>query len=219
MEIHVVQKVMKLNDEIAARVRTRLGQAGVMAVNLISAPGSGKTALIEAALKEIGRSLRIGVIEGDPETTLDAERVARFEVPVVQIQTAGGCHLDAHLVERALDNLPLDNLDLLLVENVGNLVCPVEFDLGESRRVAVVSVPEGQDKPAKYPKLFRMAHLVVLNKLDLAPHVEFDLERFNAYVRALNPDAPIVQTSCRTGAGIGAWCDWLRRAAPARAMA
>jgi hydrogenase nickel incorporation protein HypB len=150
------------------------------------------------------------VVEGDPDTTLDAERVAAFGVPVVQIQTSGGCHLESHLVNRAIDRLPLDELDLLLIENVGNLVCPVEFDLGESERVAVVSTPEGHDKPAKYPKLFRSAGTVVLNKIDLLPYVDFDETVFEASVRKLNPNARILRVSCKTGEGIEAWTEWLR---------
>ncbi|HRI88843.1 MAG TPA: hydrogenase nickel incorporation protein HypB, partial [Candidatus Hydrogenedentes bacterium] len=167
MHVEVVQKVMKLNDEIAEGVRARLRAANVRAVNLISAPGSGKTSLIEAALGALRGHVRVGVLEGDPDTTLDAERIAKHGVPVVQIQTAGGCHLEANLVSRALDRLPLDAIDLLIIENVGNLVCPVEFDIGETSRVAIVSTAEGHDKPAKYPKLFRTTDTVVLNKIDL----------------------------------------------------
>lgn len=209
MEIQVVQKVMKVNDELAAGVREQLRGAGVVAVNMISAPGSGKTSLIEAALRWLAGRLRIGVLEGDPDTTLDAERVAAFGVPVVQIQTAGGCHLEANLVARAIERLPLTDLDLVLIENVGNLVCPVEFDLGESARVAVVSVAEGHDKPAKYPKLFRTTDTVILNKIDLMPYVDFDEEVFTGYVRKLNPHARILRVSCRTGEGVGAWAEWL----------
>lgn len=210
MEIHVVQKVMKVNDEFAAANRARFEAAGVVVLNLISAPGSGKTTLIERAIEALGESVRIGVLEGDPDTTLDAERIARHGVPVTQIQTAGGCHLEAHLVRRALDNFDLDGLDLLFIENVGNLVCPVEFDLGESGRVAVVSTPEGHDKPAKYPKLFRTADVVVLNKTDLAPHVDFDRARFDGYIAGLNPEVEVISASCRDGAGLERWFAWLR---------
>ena len=173
MEIEVVHKVMKANEEFAQMVRERLGQEGVVALNLISAPGSGKTSLIEATAGSLKDSLRFGVIEGDPDTTRDAERIAVFGVPVMQINTAGGCHLDANLVHRSLDSFDLATLDLLFIENVGNLVCPVEFDLGENARVAVVSTAEGHDKPAKYPKLFRTAELVVLNKVDLLDFTDF----------------------------------------------
>lgn len=212
MRVDVIHKVMKINDEVAASVRRRLEEAGVASINLIGGPGSGKTSLIEAASHGMD-GLRLGVIEGDPDTAMDAERVARCGIPVVQINTGGGCHLEANLVERALDRLPLGELDLLIVENVGNLVCPVEFDLGEKRRVAVVSTAEGHDKPAKYPKLFRAADLVVLNKADLLPYVDFDVEAFRKYVDDLQPGVPVIQVSCRTGAGIEAWTAWLARAA------
>lgn len=211
MEVRVVHKVLKANEEFAQMVRERLGEAGVVALNLIGAPGSGKTSLIEAALRGLKERLRLGVIEGDPETTRDAERIAHLQAPVVQINTAGGCHLDAHLVYRALEALPLASLDLLLIENVGNLVCPVEFDLGESGRVAVVSVPEGHDKPAKYPKLFRTAQVVVLNKVDLMPFVDFDEGQFRSdLARLLNPGVPLLKVSCRTGEGVGEWVRWLQ---------
>lgn len=210
MKVEVVEKVLKVNDELAAVARARFDEAALCAINLISGPGAGKTTLIETALREFNGAPAVGVIEGDPDTTLDAERIARAGAPVVQINTAGGCHLEANLVLRALDRLDLDALDLLLIENVGNLVCPVGFDLGERLRVAVVSVTEGHDKPAKYPKLFRTANLIVLNKIDLLPHVDFDEAFFTDTLRRLNPDAPLLRLSCRSGEGVGAWCDWLR---------
>jgi hydrogenase nickel incorporation protein HypB len=149
-------------------------------------------------------------LEGDPDTTLDADRIAKYDVPVSQIQTAGGCHLEANLVAQAVDNFNLDALDILLIENVGNLVCPVEFDLGECHRVAVVSTPEGSDKPAKYPKLFRTADLVVLNKIDLTPYVQFDKNRFQDYLDKLKPGVPLLETSCTTSEGITPWSHWLQ---------
>ena len=215
MEIKVVEKVMKVNDDLAQRSGYVCARPGWRVVNMMSAPGSGKTSLIEAALKNPSEVPGIGVIEGDPDTTLDAERIAACGVPVVQVNTAGGCHLEANLVDHALDQFDLAALDLLLIENVGNLVCPVGFDLGEDRRVAVVSTTEGHDKPAKYPKLFREAHLVVLNKLDLLPHVDFDVRVFLDSVERLQPGARVLQVSCRTGEGIEAWCGWLRDAASA----
>lgn len=210
MEIKVVEKVLKVNDELAGVVRARLAAANIAAVNMMSAPGSGKTALIECAARALNGAPRISVIEGDPETTLDAERIAAAGVSVVQINTAGGCHLEANLVLRALDQLELARTDLLVIENVGNLVCPVSFDLGEDRRVAVVSVTEGHDKPAKYPSLFRCADLVVLNKIDLLPHVDFDRKQFHAYVQGLRPGVETIEVSCRTGDGIPDWAAWLR---------
>lgn len=210
MQIDVVQKVMKANDDIALSVRERLQAAGVVALNVMSAPGSGKTSLIEATLRAIQGELCVGVIEGDPDTALDAERIAECGAPVVQIQTAGGCHLEANLVMKALDRLPLTELDVLFIENVGNLVCPVEFDLGERTRVAMVSAPEGHDKPAKYPKLFRTADVVLLNKIDLLPYVTFDPVQFEHYVKKLNPDVTILRTSCTTNEGVDEWLGWLR---------
>ena len=217
MKINVVERVLKVNDELAGTVRQRLEEAGIIAVNLISAPGSGKTTLIEQAAQRLEGIARLGVIEGDPDTTLDAERIAKLDIPVTQINTAGGCHLEANLVLRALDQFDLKALDLLIIENVGNLVCPVSFDLGESKRVGMVSVAEGHDKPAKYPKLFRTADLVILNKLDLLPYVDFDMDRFRDYMSKLNPDGRILETSCRTGEGIDAWVEWLRALMPERA--
>ena len=209
MEINVVHKVMKANEEFAQMVRERLKKENIPALNLISAPGSGKTSLIEEAIRVLSGILRIGVVEGDPDTTRDAERIASAGAPVVQINTVGGCHLDSNLVYRALDDLDLNALDLLLIENVGNLVCPVEFDLGETGRVAVVSVPEGHDKPAKYPKLFRTADMVVLNKIDLLPYVDFDEIQFHRDLERLNPDLSLLKVSCRTGEGVTEWTQWL----------
>jgi len=210
MEINVVQKVLKVNDELAEEVRVELSRAGVVALNMMSSPGSGKTTLIEKTLEAVQDSIRIGVIEGDPETSLDAERIARYNVPVTQIETAGGCHLEANLVKRALTNFNLADLDLLIIENVGNLVCPASFDLGESAKVVMVSTTEGHDKPAKYPNMFRKADVIILNKMDLLPHVDFDFEKFRAFVHQLNPAAPLIDMSCTTGEGIDAWLLWVQ---------
>ncbi len=209
MEIKVVKRIMEFNEQHAETVRQRLREAGVVAINLISAPGSGKTSLIEAAIRELKDKVRIGVIEGDPDTTRDAERIARLDVPVVQINTEGGCHLEATMVLRALEEIDVDGLQLLFIENVGNLVCPVVFDLGETYRVAVVSAAEGHDKPAKYPALFRTAQVTVLNKIDLIPYLDFDEKQFTSDVRRLNPEMPILRVSCRTGEGVREWVEWL----------
>lgn len=209
MEINVVQKVMKVNDELATDVRNDLAAAGVLALNLMSSPGSGKTTLIEKTLAAIKDTTRVGVIEGDPETSLDAERIARFGVPVTQIETAGGCHLEANLVKRALAGFDLASLDLLIIENVGNLVCPASFDLGESAKVVLVSTTEGHDKPAKYPNMFRKADVIVLNKMDLIPYIDFDFEKFRDYVHKLNPGAALIDMSCTTGEGVEAWLMWI----------
>ncbi|MCX8064024.1 MAG: hydrogenase nickel incorporation protein HypB [Candidatus Hydrogenedentes bacterium] len=210
MKVDIVQKVLKANDEIAKLVKDKLKSYKMFCINMISAPGSGKTTLIERIFQEDAEDMRIGVIEGDPETTRDAERISKYNVPVVQINTAGGCHLEAHLVLQALDKLPLGEIDLLIIENVGNLVCPVGFDLGEDARVAVVSVSEGHDKPFKYPKLFTTANLVILNKIDLLPYVDFDVEEFRKGVLGINPNVNIIHTSCRTKEGIDKWVNWLR---------
>ena len=209
MEINVVQKVLKVNDELAEEVRGELRAAGVVTINIMSSPGSGKTTLIEKTLAAVQGTLRIGVIEGDPETSLDAERIARYDVPVTQIETAGGCHLEANLVKRALSGFDLPSLDLLIIENVGNLVCPASFDLGENAKVVMVSTTEGHDKPAKYPNMFRRADVIILNKMDLLPHVDFDFERFRDYVQKLNPGAPLIDMSCKTGEGLDAWLLWI----------
>ncbi|RMH69888.1 MAG: hydrogenase accessory protein HypB [Gemmatimonadetes bacterium] len=210
MEVQVVHKVLKANDDLAAMVRAKFEEYGIVGLNLISAPGSGKTSLIETTLSHLKAEFRFGVIEGDPDTTRDAERVAKFGVPVTQINTAGGCHLEANLVWRTLDNFNLHNLQIIIIENVGNLVCPVGFDLGETKRIAVVSVPEGHDKPIKYPKLFRTADLTILNKIDLLPYIDFDEAQFTADIKALNPDMRIIRMSCRTGEGVEEWLAWIK---------
>jgi hydrogenase nickel incorporation protein HypB len=210
MEIPVVQKVLKVNDELAATNRRRFEDADLCVVNMMGGPGAGKTALIESVAPLLLPQLSLGVVEGDPESTLDAERIAQAGVPVVQIETAGGCHLEAHLVAQACDQLPMEGLDLLLIENVGNLVCPVGFDLGEAARVAVVSVTEGHDKPAKYPAMFRKVDVAVLNKIDLLPHVPFDEHIFLSHLEAVNPALCVLRVSCVTGEGISLWAQWLR---------
>jgi len=209
MEIKVVRRILEASEQHAQVVRQRLQEAGVVALNLISAPGSGKTSLIECAIRELKDKVHIAVIEGDPDTTRDAERIAKLDVPVVQINTEGGCHLDATMVLRALEQIDLDGVQLLFIENVGNLVCPVVFDLGETRRVAVVSAAEGHDKPAKYPALFRTAQVTLLTKIDLIPYLDFDEAQFTRDVRRLNPEIPLLRVSCRTGEGLTEWTGWL----------
>jgi len=212
-KIRLVEGVLKANDAIAEANARRLAEHGVRAFNLISSPGAGKTTLLERTLEHYAKPrehpLRIGVIEGDVATTRDAERIETFGVPVVQINTRGGCHLDANMVARALDELPLDALDALFIENVGNLVCPVSYKLGEDAVVAVLSIAEGQDKPAKYPALFRRASVMVLNKLDLVPHCDVDVDALVEETHKVNPQLEIVHASCRTGDGLEAWYAWL----------
>lgn len=210
-QIAVVQDILSANDGIAQENRKRFDRAGVLVLNLMSAPGAGKTSLVLRTIAALRPKLRLGVVEGDVASQVDAERVAEAGVPVVQINTGGGCHLDANMLRAALEKIPLEELDLLLVENVGNLICPAAFRLGEHLQVAVASLPEGDDKPLKYPALFAQADAVVVNKVDLAPYLDFDREAFRRRVEGLNPDVAFFEVSCRTGEGIPAWIDWLCR--------
>ncbi len=210
--IKVYKDLMGENEKWAAQTRELLGARKLGMLNLIGAPGSGKTALLEAMIKQLGGRLRLAVLEGDVETTHDAERIAVLNVPVSQLLTSGACHLEAKLVHHALRDLPLDRLDLVVVENVGNLVCPAEFDIGEHAKIAVLSVAEGEDKPLKYPLLFRECKAVVLTKIDLLPHLTFDVDSCLNYIRQVNAAVPIFQVSARTGAGLSAWMDWVLNA-------
>ncbi|MDH7573867.1 MAG: hydrogenase nickel incorporation protein HypB [Clostridia bacterium] len=209
MRVYVVEDLLAANEEVARENRRLLDQHRLTIVNLIGGPGAGKTTLLEKAVAYLGNRLRLGVIEGDVYTTRDAERLERLGVEVVQINTAGACHLDAAMVGRVLPELPLADLDLVIVENVGNLVCPAEFDLGEDLKVAVISVAEGSDKPAKYPLVFHESQACVLTKTDLLPYTDFDLEAFRTEVAQINPLLEIFPVSARTGAGMEAWCRWL----------
>ena len=212
--ITLERKVTEKNDLLAAGIRARLESAGVYALNLLSGPGAGKTSLLEQTLPRLLPTYRCLVVEGDLMTRNDAERISRLGVPSVQIETRGSCHLDSRMVGVALEGVDLDALDLLFIENVGNLVCPTGFDLGEKARVVVGSTAEGADKPAKYPYIFDRAAAVVLNKIDLLPYVPFDPELFTRSVREVNATAPIFRLSCTTGEGLDQWCDWIRRQAP-----
>jgi hydrogenase nickel incorporation protein HypB len=214
--VKVVEGVLDANDTIARANRADFDAAGVTVVNLMSAPGAGKTTLLERVVSDLG-DVRAGVLEGDVQGSLDADRLASLHVPVTQLNTdpgfGGECHLDANMVRSALPSIPLDELDLLVIENVGNLVCPAEFRVGEHRRVMVSSVTEGEDKPLKYPLMFRACELVLVNKIDLLPHLELDLEKFLYHLDAVHPGVERMLVSARTGEGIGEWRDWLRRAA------
>lgn len=210
MEIPVVRNVLEANDRIAARLRADFAARGVLALNLISSPGSGKTSLLERTLRDLAPELRMAVIEGDLQTDNDARRVASTGARAVQINTDGGCHLDAGMVGEALDALGSDPVDVLFIENVGNLVCPVEFDCGEDAKVALLSVTEGDDKPEKYPQLFHLAKAMLINKVDLLPYVDFSLDKARSHATRLNPDLAVMEISCRAGTGLDAWYDWLR---------
>jgi hydrogenase nickel incorporation protein HypB len=210
-KVRVVEGVLDANDTIAQSNRADFDRAGVTVVNLMSAPGAGKTTLLERTLADL--PLRAGVLEGDVQGSLDADRIAAFHVPVVQLNTdpgfGGECHLDANMVRSALGAVPLQDLDLLIVENVGNLVCPAEFRIGEDARVMVASITEGEDKPIKYPLMFRACELVVVNKIDLLEHLDYDLELFLHHLDAVHPGVPRILLSARTGEGVEDWRAWL----------
>jgi hydrogenase nickel incorporation protein HypB len=215
-KVRIVEDVLDANNTIARANRDDFDRAGVTVVNLMSAPGAGKTSLLEAVLDNLD-GIRAGVLEGDVQGSLDADRIASMHVPVTQLNTdpgfGGECHLDANMVRSALRALPLDELDLLVVENVGNLVCPAEFRIGEDFRVMVASVAEGEDKPLKYPLMFRETDLVLVNKIDLLPHVDFDLDRFLYNLDAVHPGVRRLLVSARTGDGVDEWREWLLAAA------
>jgi hydrogenase nickel incorporation protein HypB len=214
--IEVRERVMARNDELAARVRERLRQAGIVAFNLVSSPGSGKTSLLERTLEQLGEELDIAVITGDVQTQNDADRLASRTARLVQaVVTGGACHLDALQVETALDALDLERTRLLFIENVGNLVCPASWDLGEEAKVVLFSVTEGEDKPLKYPRMFQQSRYGILNKLDLLPHLRFDLDQAVANALHVNPDLRLFYTSAITGEGLDLWYAFLRERARA----
>jgi len=207
--VAVEKKVLSANDEIAMENRGRLEGSGVFAVNLISSPGSGKTMLLEKTIDLLRSSVRLAVIAGDVQTRNDADRLIRHGVPVEAIETGGGCHLNAKQVAATLGALDLSGLELLFIENVGNLVCPSSFDLGESQKIVLMSVTEGEDKPLKYPAAFRRARAFVLTKVDLVPHLEFNVARAIENARSINPELEVFSTSSVSGEGLDAWVDWL----------
>ncbi len=215
MEIKVLQKVLAANDRVAAENRGLFESKGITVINLMSSPGSGKTTLLDKTIEALKKEFRIAVIEGDIQTTMDAERLARHEVPVVQINTApigGDCHLDAAMINSALRDLPTDELDLLFVENVGNLVCPAEFELGEDFKTVVISVTEGEDKPLKYPLMFQVCNLAVVSKTDLLSVLDVDIDKLREYIRQVNPKMEVYELSARSGVGFDAWTERIRQA-------
>jgi hydrogenase nickel incorporation protein HypB len=219
----VVEDALDANNTIARANRADFDRAGVTVVNLMSAPGAGKTSLLECVVRGLDGVVRVGVLEGDVEGSMDADRLARLHVPVTQLNTASGfggeCHLDANMVRSALPELELGAVELLVIENVGNLVCPAEFRVGEDTRVMVCAVTEGEDKPLKYPLMFRTCDLVLVNKVDLLPHLSMDLDRLIANIEAVHPGVPRILTSATTGQGVDEWREWLVNAAAARAGA
>ena len=207
--ITIERKVLEKNDAIAETNRAEFSKHNVLVINLVSSPGSGKTSLVEAMLTQLRGKLWIAVIEGDVQTDLDAQRVAKFGVPVVQIVTRGGCHLEANLIRDALASIDLLALDLLIIENVGNLVCPSNYDLGEAFKVVLISTTEGDDKPLKYPAMFRNASVLIINKVDLLPYVNCSMETLRSNALQINPALKVFETSCTKNTGVDEWCAWL----------
>ncbi len=211
-KVNVGKKILSANEQYALKNKRLLAGQKVLCLNMISSPGSGKTTTLVRTINELKNKIKIGVIEGDIQTDLDAERIRATAAPVVQIETGGACHLSAQQVNNALGNLPINNLDLIFIENVGNLVCPSAFELGESGKIAVLSVAEGDDKPVKYPAIFARSKALLINKIDLsepAGQVDFDIERVKTDARKLNKDIEIFPISAKTGEGMTEWCDWL----------
>ena len=236
MEIRVIRNVLEANEKLSARLKEHFARHGILTLNLISSPGAGKTdrrrvqragraagagktSLLERTLADLSPEFRMAVIEGDLQTDNDAQRVAATGAQAVQINTEGGCHLDSNLVMEGLGALDLSEIDILFIENVGNLVCPVEFDCGEDAKIALLSLPEGDDKPEKYPFLFNRASAMILNKIDLLPYLDFDMETAARHARHLNAALPVFKISCRTGDGLEEWYDWLRQAVRAKRSA
>lgn len=203
--------ILDKNDKLAAENNAMLSRHGIFALNLLGSPGSGKTSLLELTIAALRDDIRLAVIEGDLFTAKDADRISRHGVPVVQINTGGGCHLDASMVRAALDKLDLTALDLIIIENVGNLVCPAEFNIGEDAKATVLSITEGEDKPLKYPLVFKQAGIVVLNKIDLLPYTSFDMAAATEDIVSINPQVVLVTASCRSGEGLNDWYRWLKR--------
>lgn len=207
--ITIERKVLEKNDVIAEDIRNKLKQHKIFSFNLVSSPGSGKTSVVEQTIKYLKNKISIGVIEGDVQTDLDAQRVEQLQIPVAQIVTNGGCHLEAGLVRDALINLDYSKLKVLIIENVGNLVCPSGYDLGEDLKVVILSTTEGDDKPLKYPSMFRRASVLIINKIDLLPYVNCSIEKIKQNALTINPELIIFEVSCITNEGIDKWCDWI----------
>ncbi|MBU4320168.1 MAG: hydrogenase nickel incorporation protein HypB [Nitrospinae bacterium] len=209
MKVKVVTRILEANERIAAENRRLFDEARVYVINLMSAPGAGKTSLLEKTIKELSGKIKPAVIEGDIAGTADAERISSLGVPVIQINTGGACHLDANMINEVLGSLPLKETDLLFVENVGNLVCPAEFNIGEDMKVMLLSITEGDDKPLKYPLMFQESSALILNKIDLLPYTNASIEKIRKDAMSLNPSLKIFEVSCKTGKGIAEWTDWL----------
>jgi hydrogenase nickel incorporation protein HypB len=209
MEIRIMKNILDRNSNKAEENRKLLSEKKLMMVNIISSPGAGKTTLLERTCEGLGEKFRIGVVEGDVTTDRDAQRLKKYDIPIVSINTEGGCHLDSHSISKAMEHFDLGSLDILFVENVGNLICPSQFDLGETFKIAVVSTTEGDDKPSKYPMIFSEARAVILNKMDLMPYTNFNIESYTSDLRSLNPRIKMFQTSASRGEGLSEWLTWL----------
>ena len=209
MEIKVVKNILEANEVIASQSKTLFAEKGIYVLNLMGSPGAGKTTLLEKTVDHLKDKNHIAVIEGDIATSRDAERIAHHSIPVVQINTGGACHLDGNMVRGALKEFDLNQIDFLIVENVGNLVCPAEFNIGENDKAMIISVTEGDDKPKKYPLMFQVSTVLLLNKIDLIPYLDFDMERFHDDALKVNPRLKIIPISCTTGEGIDAWFEWI----------
>lgn len=207
--VSVVEKILSANDQLAAEIRQQLDRASIFSINIMASPGAGKTSLIERTLNELTALHKIAVIDGDVATSIDADRAAEAGATAVQINTGGQCHIDANMLRIALNELDLEDFDLLLVENVGNLICPASFQLGTHKSILIASIPEGDDKPYKYPAMYQDVDALIINKIDLLPYVEFDMSYFEKGVQLLNPDLVTFPLSCRTGEGIQTWITWL----------
>jgi len=208
MEIKVVKNILEANEVIASQSKTLFAEKGIYVLNLMGSPGAGKTTLLEKTIEHLKDKYHIAVIEGDIATSRDAERIAHHAIPAVQINTGGACHLDGNMVRGALKEFDLNQIDLLIVENVGNLVCPAEFTIGENDKAMIISVTEGDDKPKKYPLMFQVSTVLLLNKIDLLPYLDFDMDRFHDDALKVNPKLKIMSISCTTGEGIDAWFEW-----------
>jgi hydrogenase nickel incorporation protein HypB len=208
-KVTIAQNILAANDTIAQGIQQSLAARSIRTINMMSSPGAGKTTLLERTIERLYGQLGIGVIEGDVDTSTDAERIEATGAETVQINTRGACHLEAHMIRDALAQIDLACIDLLVIENIGNLVCPSAWNLGEDIRVVVVSTTEGDDKPAKYPHMFAASHIMIVNKLDLLPYLDYDVEKVKRQALAINPHLRIFELSCRTGAGLDAWCEWL----------
>jgi hydrogenase nickel incorporation protein HypB len=217
--VRIEEDLLAKNNRLAAENRRLFQEKGLLVYNLVSSPGSGKTTLLERTLSDLQHEVHFAVLEGDQQTSNDAERIAATGVPAVQINTGSGCHLDAHMVWHGMENFASLPLDILMIENVGNLVCPASFDLGEDAKIALLSVTEGEDKPLKYPDMFKAADILLLTKIDLLPYLRFDIEQCKAFARQVNPQVRIFELSCQSGAGLSSWYDWLRQELAAKRRA